>query len=217
VAGTLTTRWERRFTVAMEALRRAEWLGGRAGETGDEFDAASYHLSVSIDGALVGLVRTTPVPPSVLQAWSGGRAPLPHGPGVAEVTRGVVAASARGLGLYSLAMLETVLRLGALGMTCATAAVEPDFVGRPFLSGLGFAAVGDPIPFDDRPRRGTVVQCLLLGVDARREASWRLQRWSLLRRLDERGYRVDSDLEDDGGYGRVTYISSTRAPTAERP
>jgi hypothetical protein len=195
MAGVVTTRWSRRFTAAMEGLRRAEWLGGRAGEAGDEFDAHSYHLSVAIDGTLVGLIRTTPASPSVLQAWSEGRAPLPHGPSVAEITRGVVAAPARGLGVYSLGMLETVLRLRALGVICATAAVEPDFVGRRFLGGLGFRAVGAPMPFDDRPRRGTVVQCLVLPVEAGSEASWRDQRRTVLRRLGERGYRVDSDLE----------------------
>ena len=110
----LTVRWERRFTAAMDGLRRAEWLAGKPGESTDEFDAAGYHLSVAIAGAPVGLIRTTAAPPSVLQAWSGGRAPLPHGPQVAELTRGVVAASVRQLGVYSLAMLETLLRLRAL-------------------------------------------------------------------------------------------------------
>ena len=195
MARTLTTRWGRSFTPTMEALRGAEWLGGRAGETGDEFDAASYHLSVAIEGTLVGLIRTTPTPPSVLQAWSGGRAPLSHGPGTAEITRGVVAASARGLGLYSLGMLEIVLRLRGLGIVCATAAIEPDFVGRRFLAGLGFVSEGQPIPFDDRPRRGTIVQCLRLPIDEKRELSWRVQRSALLRRLEENGYRVDSDLD----------------------
>lgn len=195
MAEVLTSRWGRTFTPAMEALRRAEWLGGRAGEASDEFDALSHHLSVAIEGTLVGLIRTTRAVPSVLQAWSNGRAPLPHGPTVAEITRGVVAASARGLGVYSLGMLETVLRLPALGITCATAAVEPDFVGRRFLAGLGFRPVGAPLPFDDRPRRGTVVQCLVLPVEPRNEASWLEKRRALLRRLDDGGYRVDSDLE----------------------
>ena len=191
----LTVRWGRRFTASIEALRRAEWLGGAEGETHDEFDALSQHLTVSIDGTLVGAVRTTMVPPSILKVWSNGQAPLPGGPGVAEITRGVIAASARGLGLYSLAMLETVLRLPALGATVATAAVEPHFVGRRFLGELGFTPVGSPIPFDDRPRRGTIVQCLALTVDAGREASWSARRQALIRRLAELGYRVDSDLE----------------------
>lgn len=203
MARVMATRWQRRFTAAMDELRRAEWLGGQAGEASDEFDPISYHLSVSIDRILVGLVRTTRAAPSVLQAWSDGRSPLPHGPTVAEITRGVVAASARGLGVYSLAMLETVLRLRALGVTSAAAAVEPEFVGRRFLSGLGFVAVGAPIPFDDRPRRGTIVQCLVLTVEPGSEARWSTQRAMLLRRLDELGYRVDSDLEAVVGLGAI--------------
>jgi len=194
MATELTVRWARRFTPDMEALRRAEWLGGREGETHDEFDAVSHHLSISLAGALVAVVRTTVPPPSVLESWSAGQAPLPHGPGVAEVTRGVVAAATRGLGLYSLAMLETVLRLRPLGATVATAAVEPDFVGRRFLEGLGFEAAGAPIPFDDRPRRGTIVQCLRLAIDAEGERAWNAKRRALLHQLDEHGYHVDSDL-----------------------
>lgn len=191
----LTIRETRRFTTAMDALRRAEWLGGHPGDTRDEFDAISRHLTLSVDGNLVGLVRTTLGLPSVLQAWSRGRAPLPSGPTVAEITRGVVAASVRGLGLYSLGMLETVLRLRALGVTSATAAVEPDFVGRRFLAGLGFASVASPIPLDDRPRRGTIVQCLWLPIDAGSEVRWSAMRDTLVRQLGDRGYRVDSDLE----------------------
>jgi hypothetical protein len=194
MATRLTVRWGPRFTTAMDGLRRAEWLAGRPGESTDEFDTLSYHLTVALEDAPVGLVRTTVGPPSVLQAWSGGRAPVPHGPAVAELTRGVVAASARQLGVYSLAMLETLLRLRALGVTVAVGAVEPDFVGRHFLADVGFQKVGAPIAFDDRPRRGTIAQCLSLAIDEERETSWSAKRWALLRRLDERGYRVDSDL-----------------------
>jgi hypothetical protein len=113
---------------------------------------------------------------------------------VAEINRGVVASATRGLGFYSLAILETLLRLPSLGAVSATAAVEPHFVGLRFLTGLGFAPVGAPLGFDDRPRRGTIVQCLLLAVDPRGEAAWRAARGTVVCRLEERGYHLDSDL-----------------------
>ena len=207
---TLTVRWGSRFTAAMDGLRRAEWLAGKPGESTDEFDALSYHLFVAIADVPVGLVRTTVTPPSVLRAWSGGRAPLPCGPGVAELTRGVVAGSVRQLGIYSLAMLEALLRLRALGVTFAAGAVEPDFVGRHFLAGLGFTKVGVPLRFDDRPRRGTIAQCLLLPVDEGSEATWLATRGELVRRLGQHGYHVDSDLEPslaEAGASRSAEVS----------
>lgn len=190
----LTVRWGQHFTAAMDELRRDAWLAGRAGAAIDEFDAVSYHLLVAIAAAPVGLVRTTLGPRSVLHAWSGGRSPLPRGETVAELTRGVVAPTVRRLGIYRLAMLESLLRLRALGATVATAAVEPDFVGRRFLAGLGFLEIERPIPMDDRPRRGTIVQCLMLPLDAWREASWSAARQTLIQRITESGYHVDSDL-----------------------
>lgn len=192
---SLTVRWGRGFTSAMDGLRRDGWFAGRAGAATDEFDAASYHLVVAIEGAVVGLVRTTLGPRSVLHAWSEGRSPLPRGATVAELTRGVVAPSVRRFGIYRLGMLESVLRLRGLGATVATAAVELDFVGRQFLARLGFGEVGAPVLFDDHPRQGTIAQCLMLPLDGSREAAWSTMRQALIQQLADCGYRVDSDLE----------------------
>jgi hypothetical protein len=191
----LTVRWGRGFTEAMAGVRRDGWFAGQVGAGTDDFDAVGYHLVVAVAGAPVGLVRTTVGPPSVLQAWSGGRCPLPRGATVAELTRGVVAPAVRRLGIYRLAMLESLLRLRALGATVATGAVEPDFVGRRFLAGVGFVEVGAPALFDDHPRKGTLAQCLVLPLDAWKEASWNAMRRTLVGELTACGYRVDSDLE----------------------
>jgi len=191
----LSVRWGRGFTSSMEKVRRDGWFAGQVGASVDEFDALSYHAVVAVAGAPVGLVRTTLGPPSVLQVWSGGRCSLPHGAGVAELTRGVVVPTVRRLGIYRLAMLESILRLRALGATVATGAVAPDFVGRRFLAGLGFVEVGEPITFDDRPRRGTIAQCLELQLSPAREAAWSAMRGALLLHLDACGYRVESDLD----------------------
>lgn len=191
----LTVRWGRGFTPAMDGLRRDGWFAGRVGAATDEFDALSYHLVVAIEGAVVGLVRTTLGPRSVLDAWSEGRSPLPRGATVAELTRGVVSPSVRRLGIYRLGMLESILRLRGLGATMATGAVELNFVGRRFLATLGFVEVGAPVLFDDHPRQGTIAQCLMLPLEGSREAAWSAMRRTLIDQLTEFGYRVDSDLE----------------------
>jgi hypothetical protein len=193
---TLTVRLEHEFTDEMAALRRSGWSEGVAGAVGDAYDRDSHHLAVRVEGRAIALVRITPGPGSALSDWSHGRAPLPQGPAVAELTRGVVAPAWRRVGLYRLAMLESMLRLRALGVTTATAAVEPDFCGRHFLARVGFLPVGAPVVFDDHPRQGTVAQCIQARIALAEEEGWHeLRRQELLGLVDQ-GYVVDSDLPD---------------------
>ena len=165
----LTVRLAPQFTMELDALRRDGWEVCPADSARDEFDDQSVHVIVSDGDQPVGMVRVTLDGRSVLGTWSRGRVPLPHGPDVAELTRAVVAEPVRRLGIYRLAMLETVLSLRALGARLATAAIEPDFPGRRFLLRLGFLAVGAPVVFDDLPRSRTLAQPIVLTLDARGE------------------------------------------------
>lgn len=190
----LEVRLVRGYTDAMDELRRGGWASCPATCAQDEFDQDSHHAVVSLHDRPVGMVRITMSDRSVLARWSHGRVPLPYGPRVAELTRGVVAAGLRRLGIYRLAMLETVLRLPTIGATIATAAVEPEFPGRRFLAELGFRDIGSPVVFDDVPRDGTLAQGIVLALDARREAGW-VEMWRLqVASLVAAGYEVDSDL-----------------------
>ncbi|HMH48787.1 MAG TPA: hypothetical protein VK548_01040 [Candidatus Acidoferrum sp.] len=189
----LTVRLVSEFSVAMETLR-AGWVARAGAAAGDEFDERSRHVIVHRHALPAGMVRITMGEPSILATWSRNAAPLPRGAEVAELTRGVVAPPARRLGIYRLAMLETVLRLRTLGASIATAAVEPDFPGLRFLGDLGFVAVGRPVLFDDAPRSRTVAQAIVLEVEARHEDRW-LTMWQReVGALLTAGYRVDSDL-----------------------
>jgi hypothetical protein len=149
---------------------------------------------VSKAGRPVGMVRITMADRSVLGTWSRNRAPLPRGHDIAELTRGVVVAPMRRIGIYRLAMLETVLRLRAMGVRLATAAIEPDFPGWPFLVDLGFVAVGEPVVFDDFPRSRTLAQSILLAIDVHGEAKWKEMRRLQLERLLDLGCAIESDL-----------------------
>ena len=190
----LDVRLVSRLSPAMAALRGEGWAAPVPGPARDEFDPRSLHLVVERQGRPLGTVRITLGDPSVLACWSRKRAPLPHGPGVAELTRGVVAAPVRRIGLYRLAMLETVLRLRRLGASIATAAVEPDFPGRRFLADLGFVDVGGPVRFDDSPRADTLAQPIVLEIDDGRESRWTAM-WQ--RQVDDlltAGYAVTSEV-----------------------
>lgn len=186
----LTVRLERSFTPAMEQLRRSGWNACPAGAARDEFDDDSVYVVVSTADGLVGMVRVTRADPSVLGMWSNGQAPLPRGRDVAELTRGVVVASMRRLGIYRLAMLETLLRLPALGIRFATAAIEPDLPARRFLTELGFRPEGEPIVFDDYPRSRTLAQPIVLAVEAHDVAVWEALRERQVDRLLDAGYVV---------------------------
>jgi hypothetical protein len=190
----LTVRLTRRFTADMDALRGGGWVPPAAGTARDEFDARSHHVVVSRPGLPLGMVRITMADPSVLAQWSSDKVALPRGPGVAELTRGVVAPSVRRLGIYRLAMLETVLRLRTVGAWLATAAVEPEFPGRAFLAELGFVDVGRPVVFDDAPRSRTLAQAIMIVVDAHQEATWETMWRRQVDGLLSAGYEVDSDL-----------------------
>jgi hypothetical protein len=193
-ARALTIGLETRFTEEMASLRAAGWASPVTAAATDEHDAVSYHLAIRADGCAAALVRITLASPSVLAAWSGGRAPVPAGRSVAELTRGVVAPEWRRLGLYRLAMLETMLRLRSLGATTATAAIEPEFPGRGFLARLGFRDRGAPVVFDDHPRCGTLAQSVCLEVTEAGEEGWRELRAREIAALTREGYLVDSDL-----------------------
>jgi hypothetical protein len=93
-------------------------------------------------------------------------------------------------------MLETMLRLSALGITIATAAIEPEFPGRFFLTELGFCDVSVPILFDDYPRQGTRAQCIRLHITPERQEHW-LTLWEKqVARLLGYNYGVRSDLNE---------------------
>jgi hypothetical protein len=201
-SGILTVHAEPRFTTEMDILRRDGWDTCPAASARDEFDDLSWHLVVREGGCLVAMVRITMADRSLLSTWSVNQTPMPHGHDVAELTRAVVAAPRRRLGLYRLAMLETVLRLRALGARLATAAIEPDFPARPFLRVLGFAPAGEPVVFDDLPRSRTLAQPIVLAVDGRARLRWEEMRRAQLERLSDAGYVVESAL---GG----SFVSTT--------
>jgi hypothetical protein len=68
--------------------------------------------------------------------------------GVVEMTRGIVHPDFRQHGIYKALMIESMLRAESMGMDTAIAAVEPDFVGKPFLHSLGFVDCGAVCSFD---------------------------------------------------------------------
>jgi len=109
------------------------------GASGDEFDVLSNFVAARIDMKYVGIVRLTPGPDGPLQKWSIGPCPLPEGPNIIQMTRGVVRSTARGRGLYRLMMLRAMAFAFENAYLRAVAIIAPDFRQRQFLFDIGFA------------------------------------------------------------------------------
>jgi hypothetical protein len=151
-----------KFTSEMEKLRRTGFHNSSPETSScDEFDTLSIHVLAIIRDEIVGMIRLTLKPPSVLQTWSGWKAPFPHGEGVIDVTRGIVAKQWRGFDIYKLLMTETMIKAKVLGAKTAVAPIEPHFQHRIFLSNIGFQNAAEPLNFNHPPIGETVGQCLV--------------------------------------------------------
>ncbi len=134
-------------TAEMENLRAMSYDDYVCGL--DEFDGErSRHVTAWHGAEPVGMVRITVGPPFALVKWSEGRFESPSMQGVVEMTRGIVHPEFRQHGIYKALMIESMLRAESMGMDTAIAAVEPDFVGKPFLHSLGFVDFGAVCSFD---------------------------------------------------------------------
>lgn len=146
----------------MEQLRRTGFHDPTMSLTSkDEFDAQSVHVVAHLDGTLAGMVRMTPEPPSVLQTWFRGQAPLPTGAGVVDANRAVVGEKFRGLGIYKVLMLEALAWAHEQNFTNIVGAIEPTFPLRDFLKQTGCEEAGQPLLAWHPPVAETLVQCIL--------------------------------------------------------
>lgn len=167
---------EEELRPALLALRQDGSSSGR-----DAFDLRSHFLTATIGDVVVGSVRLTFGGASVLTTWSGGRCPLPAGPRIVELTRGVVARPYRRSNIYKLLMIEAMIVAQMRGCRAACAAVKPDFIAFPFLERLGFELVGKPVLFHDTPRE-TIAQPILCNVPEKHER-WKAMHDRVTRRI----------------------------------
>lgn len=156
----------RKIEISMTNSFLPEILLGRqaclsAGE--DFFDARSYHCVASEGKLCIGSIRITRGTPSVFATWTNGQFPSCITDSQAELTRGFVVPSSRGLGLYRVLMLAILISLERDEITTALGAVEPAFHHLGFLQQIGFELQGKPIVFLDTPREtvGQPITCSL--------------------------------------------------------
>jgi hypothetical protein len=127
------------------------------GSARDEFDARSLFVIARVSGTDVGLVRLTPGPKCPMAVWSNGQFPVKSSETTVAMNRGLTSEKYRGMGLYPILMLESMLGAAQRGFETAVAAVEPGFPPLPFLRSLGWFVAGEPLLCEDVPRRTVVV------------------------------------------------------------
>jgi enoyl-CoA hydratase len=184
------------FTPEMERLRReytdATWVNET---TQDDFDSLSKHITISANAELVGMVRLTKRPYSVLAAWGVGREQLPGGSDTAEITRAVVARRWRGMGLYKLLMAEATRYCEQSGVALVVGVIELDFPLRDFLRSIGFSYVGSPIEVENPPL-GLITGQIIAQQPARALNAVSASLAASFDKLKSRGFTVHSSVGD---------------------
>lgn len=162
------------FSVAMELLRREfSELAWPDGTSEDEFDQCSQQLTMSVDDELVGMIRLTSRPQSVMSAWAIGPNHIPAGNDIVEISRGVVARAWRSLGLYKLIVVEAARYCERAGVARIAGAIEPDTFLRGFLARIGFHFRGSPTRFRNPPKGVVWGQVMVQELALARDATMR--------------------------------------------
>jgi hypothetical protein len=131
------------FTPEMEKFRcKGFCLEDSEIAVEDKFDSKSTHILASCEDEIIGMVRLTQNPTSVLLSWSGGEAPIPNRTDVIEATRAMVAGVWQGKDIFKLLMTETMIKAKKLGAKIAFASIEPGLKHCNFLYNIGFQNVG---------------------------------------------------------------------------
>jgi hypothetical protein len=153
----------------------------------DVFDTRSLHVRICIDTKLAACARLTAGPQSVIETWTAGAANVPTGPHVADYSRGCVAPSHRGLGLFRLLSVESLLLAAASGFTHVVGALIPGEKHAHTLYSLGFQNSGSLVQGHDSVGQSALVQPLV--VSCSNAHHWKQFKSELQSQLNQSGYK----------------------------
>lgn len=140
----------------------------------DAFDARSTHVLVLVDHAVAAYGRLTPGPMAVFESWTKGVAQIPTGPAVADLGRCLVAPRFRGLGMFSLVCLQSLMFAAERGFTNVVGAVIPGQRHAASLYAIGFHDSGPVVQGVDSTGRLESIQPLVADCSE-------VDRWKVLR------------------------------------
>lgn len=187
----LTVSEEHRFTAEMEQLRRE----GNPPQpprldAADEFEGRSLHLCYRVNGALAAMTRMTAGPKSMFETWTAGAAEIPIGPTILDLNRVVVAVRFRGLGLFRLVMIDSLLRSVEKGFVSVVGATKPGREIVPAMLEMGFEAAGPEVMLTDPVNGRFPIQPYVVWDVIRHERRWREMFSQQRKRLEEAEHRV---------------------------
>jgi hypothetical protein len=188
----LTVSEEHRFTAEMEALRReGNPPQPPRSDAADEFEGRSVHVCYRVDSTLAAMTRLTAGPKAMFEMWTAGAAEIPTGPDVVDLNRVVVAVRFRGLGLFRLVMVDSLLRSVQRGFVSVVGATKPGREIVPAMLEMGFQAAGPEVMVTDPVNGRFPIQTYVVWEVSQHEGRWREMFSEQRKRLGEVGYRVD--------------------------
>ena len=188
----LTVSEDRVLTAEMESLRReGNPPPPPRSDAADEFEGRSVHVCYRVDDGLAAMTRLTAGPKAMFETWTAGAAEIPTGSEVVDLNRVVVAVRFRGLGLFRLVMVDSLLRSVEKGFVSVVGATKPGREIVPAMVEMGFEAAGPEVMVGDPVNGRFLIQPYVVWDVSRHEGRWREMFSQQRKRLGEVGYRVD--------------------------
>ncbi len=181
----------RTFDDEMNRLRCECFGQYPSGDSKDEFDDRSLHVTLRVDGKLACYGRMTPGPDSFFKARSAGVAPVPTGPDVVDFGRVGVPAAFRGTdhSYFELVLVEGLLLAADMGFRVVVGAFDAHRKFRPFIYGLGFEDSGPVVQYHVNGELQNV-QFVVAGTSRQNRSMWSGRKNAALGRFRAAGYEI---------------------------
>jgi len=139
----------------------------------DEFDDRSEHVCIWSASLPLAAARLTPGPRSVFETWSQGKAAIPTGSSVVDISRVAVRPEVRRLGLSTIVLLESLCRASERGFQFIVGATTPKGALAELLGRLGFDEAGGVVELVESQGQRVSVQPMVLAPTERVVRAWR--------------------------------------------
>jgi predicted GNAT family N-acyltransferase len=167
-----------------------EYDVGNIATMADEFDERSDHVSVWLAKTPVATARLTPGPRSVFEQWSQGKANIPTGEHVVDISRVAVRPDMRQLGLSSFVVLEALNQAAQRDFQFVVGATVLEGALLNFMTRIGFEAAGDIVELLESQGQRVRVQPMVLTPSPDLVRLWHDTHDDCLRRLARHGLIV---------------------------
>jgi predicted GNAT family N-acyltransferase len=161
----------------------------------DEFDERSEHVTLWDGSAAIATARLTSGPDGVFEQWSRGKAKIPTGSHVADISRVAVRPDVRRLGLSSFVILECLRRAAERHFQVVVGATTREGALYDFLRRTGFVEAGSAVELLESQGQRITVQPMAVLVSPHLVRIWREMQEESQRRLAINGCSLRRDIQ----------------------